>query len=222
MSSHRYGYDSLGGSSSLGGNGGAPDHYQSGLSSNGGSNSGSSSNLFMSSGSQQQGYDNKWQANIPPSSNSTGATSPFSSTSPTSPLSSGNVPYGGMGPPNAENPPCNTLYVGNLPPNTPAEELRALFSNCPGYRRLSFQNKANGAMCFVEFEDISYATHAMHRLHGLPLSTSTRGGIRLSYAKNSLGMRQPNSGPSPTSSYTPPPTYAGDQSAFGKHRVMAM
>jgi len=94
-----------------------------------------------------------------------------------------------MGPPNGENAPCNTLYVGNLPPNASEEELRRMFINCLGYRRLSFQNKPAGPMCFVEFDDISYATQAMLDLHGSILSSSTRGGIRLSYAKNSLGMR---------------------------------
>jgi hypothetical protein len=88
-----------------------------------------------------------------------------------------------------ENPPCNTLYVGNLPLNADEEELRALFSCCAGYKRLSFKVKANGPMCFVEFEDIACATNAMDRLYGTLLSTSTKGGIRLSYSKNPLGVR---------------------------------
>jgi hypothetical protein len=53
----------------------------------------------------------------------------------------------------------NTLYVGNLPnspapagysPNYLEESLRALFSRCPGYRKLCFRQKSNGPMCFVE------------------------------------------------------------------------
>lgn len=52
----------------------------------------------------------------------------------------------------------NTLYVGNLP-TTPApsssnmqleEALRVLFSRCDGFRRLSYRQKTNGPMCFVE------------------------------------------------------------------------
>lgn len=56
--------------------------------------------------------------------------------------------------------PCqiNTLYVGNLPTssapsssNTQLEDaLRALFSRCDGFRRLSYRQKTNGPMCFVE------------------------------------------------------------------------
>lgn len=88
-----------------------------------------------------------------------------------------------------ENPPCNTLYVGNLPLNSDEEELRDLFSRCQGYKRLSFRTKSNGPMCFVEFEDVSCATQAMDSLYGTLLSTSTKGGIRLSYSKNPLGVR---------------------------------
>ncbi len=86
-----------------------------------------------------------------------------------------------------QNPPCNTLYVGNLPINTNEEELRMIFSNCNGYKRLSFRTKSNnGPMCFVEFEDIHYATIALQELNGNPLSNSIKGGIRLSFSKNPL------------------------------------
>jgi hypothetical protein len=49
-----------------------------------------------------------------------------------------------------QNPPCNTLYVGNLPMDASEEELRQMFSQCAGYKRLCFKNKSNGPMCFVE------------------------------------------------------------------------
>jgi hypothetical protein len=49
-------------------------------------------------------------------------------------------------------------------------------------------------MCFVEFENIECATLALNDLHGNPLSNSVKGGIRLSYSKNPLGVR--NSTPS--------------------------
>lgn len=89
-----------------------------------------------------------------------------------------------------ENPPCNTLYVGNLPPTANEMELRTLFGNCPGFRRLSFKPKIGGSpMCFVEFEDVRAATVAMESLYGTMLSNSTKGGIRLSYSKNPLGVR---------------------------------
>ncbi|RKP25184.1 hypothetical protein SYNPS1DRAFT_29072 [Syncephalis pseudoplumigaleata] len=95
-----------------------------------------------------------------------------------------------------QNPPCNTLYVGNLPVNAQEDELRRLFSRMRGYKRLCFRPKpGTGPMCFVEFDDIPCATHAMNELYGVPLSNSVKGGIRLSYSKNPLGVRQ-NFGPS--------------------------
>ncbi|KAG0658164.1 cell cycle RNA binding protein whi3 [Maudiozyma exigua] len=99
-----------------------------------------------------------------------------------------------------QNPPCNTLYVGNLPPDATESELRQLFSGQQGFRRLSFRNKNNngnghGPMCFVEFEDVSFATRALAELYGSQLpraTTSNKGGIRLSFSKNPLGVRGPN------------------------------
>jgi len=88
-----------------------------------------------------------------------------------------------------QNPPCNTLYVGNLPVDTSEEELKAMFSKQRGYKRLCFRTKQNGPMCFVEFEDISFATKALHELYGYPLHNSVKGGIRLSFSKNPLGVR---------------------------------
>ncbi|KAL7926717.1 hypothetical protein ACQKWADRAFT_328381 [Trichoderma austrokoningii] len=100
-----------------------------------------------------------------------------------------------------QNPPCNTLYVGNLPVDTSEEELKAMFSKQRGYKRLCFRTKANGPMCFVEFEDISMATRALNEMYGAMLHNSTKGGIRLSFSKNPLGVRsgQPTSQGSQTS-----------------------
>lgn len=88
-----------------------------------------------------------------------------------------------------QNPPCNTLYVGNLPIDTSEDELKALFSKQRGYKRLCFRTKQNGPMCFVEFEDISFATKALNELYGVQLHNSVKGGIRLSFSKNPLGVR---------------------------------
>lgn len=88
-----------------------------------------------------------------------------------------------------QNPPCNTLYVGNLPIDTSEDELKSLFSKQRGYKRLCFRTKQNGPMCFVEFEDVSFATRALHELYGQPLHNSVKGGIRLSFSKNPLGVR---------------------------------
>ncbi|KAL7276516.1 cell cycle RNA binding protein whi3 [Rhizina undulata] len=105
-----------------------------------------------------------------------------------------------------QNPPCNTLYVGNLPPDTSEDELKNLFSRQRGYKRLCFRPKPAGPMCFVEFEDIGYATKTLNELYGRSLSNSVKGGIRLSFSKNPLGVRSPpNNGP-PSSMSTASPT----------------
>ncbi|KAF5581298.1 WHI3-like protein [Fusarium pseudoanthophilum] len=102
-------------------------------------------------------------------------------------------PYGRMNYPHTntadQNPPCNTLYVGNLPMDTAEEELKTLFSKQRGYKRLCFRTKGNGPMCFVEFEDIPFASKALTELYGKLLSNSNKGGIRLSFSKNPLGVR---------------------------------
>ncbi|KAH8881805.1 hypothetical protein GQ53DRAFT_848008 [Thozetella sp. PMI_491] len=103
-----------------------------------------------------------------------------------------------------QNPPCNTLYVGNLPLDTSEEELKAIFSEQPGYRRLCFRTKPNSPMCFVEFEDVSSATKAMHQLYGRPLQNSLKGGIRLSFSKNPLGVRSGQTLSQPTTAQGAP------------------
>jgi hypothetical protein len=107
-----------------------------------------------------------------------------------------------------QNPPCNTLYVGNLPIDTSEDELKAMFSKQRGYKRLCFRTKQNGPMCFVEFEDVSFATKALNELYGHPLHNSVKGGIRLSFSKNPLGVRTGQSGgmglPSPMSAHGGP------------------
>lgn len=108
------------------------------------------------------------------------------SSSPSSSLSS---PIQRLPNPADQNPPCNTLYVGNLPPNTSEEELRQVFSLCKGYRRMCFRTKPQGPMCFVEFEDIVFASQALNELQGHNLTNSVKGGIRLSYSKNPLFIK---------------------------------
>jgi hypothetical protein len=109
-----------------------------------------------------------------------------------------------------QHPPCNTLYVGNLPADTSEDELKTIFAKQRGYKRLCFRTKGNGPMCFVEFEDTSYATVALKELYGQLLHNSVKGGIRLSYSKNPLGVRsgQPH-GMVSNGGYSPHPGMGG-------------
>ncbi len=148
----------------------------------------------------------------PPMSGFTSARSSAPIQSPTSAMSPSSM--GGFGPnvpyqlanqhhqrhnyppvnPADQNPPCNTLYVGNLPIDTSEDELKAMFSKQRGYKRLCFRTKQNGPMCFVEFDDTSAATKALNELYGHPLHNSVKGGIRLSFSKNPLGVRSGQAG----------------------------
>jgi hypothetical protein len=88
-------------------------------------------------------------------------------------------------------PPCNTLFVGNLPMDTSEDELIAVFSRQRGYKRLCFRTKQNGPMCMVEFEDTWFATNALNGLNGHMLHDSVKNGIKLSFSKSPLGVRKP-------------------------------
>ena len=117
-----------------------------------------------------------------------------------------------------QNPPCNTLYVGNLPMDTSEDELKNMFSKQRGYKRLCFRTKQNGPMCFVEFEDITFATKALHELYGHMLHNSVKGGIRLSFSKNPLGVRTGQPGgmgpPTPLSPSGPMPNWLSGAAPF--------
>ena len=142
--------------------------------------------------------------------------------------------------PTDQNPPCNTLYVGNLPINTSEDELKAMFSNQRGFKRLCFRTKQNRPICFVQFEDVSFATKALHELYGHPLPNSVSGGIRLSFSKNPLGVRSgqpvvppayfssqssvagpPPPPPPPTLALNPPPGLGATGISRGSGAVMA-
>lgn len=91
------------------------------------------------------------------------------------------------------------------------DALRELFGRCPGFRKLVFRMKGAGPMCFVEFDDTSFATRALTDLAGHTLGGRVKaGGIRLSYSKNPLGVRTPTgSDDPPPFGTTAPPTSAG-------------
>ena len=59
-------------------------------------------------------------------------------------------------------------------------------------------------MCFVEFEDVSHAARALKDMYGHTLGGLVKGGIRLAYSKNPLGIRNATGGPgSPATPHSP-------------------
>ncbi|RFU72523.1 hypothetical protein TARUN_9733 [Trichoderma arundinaceum] len=99
-------------------------------------------------------------------------------------------------PPTDRNLPCNTLYIGNLSLDTSEEELKTMFSAQQGYKRLCFLTERKGPICFIEFEDVSFATKALRSLDGKILHNDVDGALRIDFAKTPLSARfdEPPSG----------------------------
>ena len=56
-----------------------------------------------------------------------------------------------------DNPPCSTLFVGNLGDTVSEAELLALFGAQPGFVTLKVVRNAKSATAFVEFADLASA-----------------------------------------------------------------
>ncbi|GLC47034.1 hypothetical protein PLESTB_001437500 [Pleodorina starrii] len=93
-----------------------------------------------------------------------------------------------------DNPPCNTLFIGNLGDTVDENELTQLFGNQPGYKQLKLLRHPRQVSCFVEFVDMASASAVHSRLQGCILHTSDRGPIRIQYSKNPYGKRSPHAG----------------------------
>ncbi|MQL96517.1 hypothetical protein Taro_029191 [Colocasia esculenta] len=80
-----------------------------------------------------------------------------------------------------DNPPCNTLFIGNLGENIIEEELRHIFSAQPGYKQMKILRQERNTVCFIEFEDVNTATAVHQALQGAVIPSSGRGGMRIQY-----------------------------------------
>ncbi|KAK8914134.1 hypothetical protein KSP39_PZI023960 [Platanthera zijinensis] len=80
-----------------------------------------------------------------------------------------------------DNPPCNTLFVGNLAENVVEDDLRGLFSIQPGYKQMKVLRHERNTVCFIEFEDVAAAVAVHINLQGAVLPSTGRIGIRIQY-----------------------------------------
>nr|CAD1840257.1 unnamed protein product [Ananas comosus var. bracteatus] len=80
-----------------------------------------------------------------------------------------------------DNPPCNTLFIGNLGENVIEDELRSLFSVQPGYKQMKVLRQERNTVCFIEFDDMNTAAAVHHNLQGAVIPSSGRGGMRIQY-----------------------------------------
>ncbi|XP_027122619.1 uncharacterized protein [Coffea arabica] len=94
-----------------------------------------------------------------------------------------------------DNPPCNTLFIGNLGENINEEELRGLFSAQPGFKQMKVLRQERHTVCFIEFEDVNSATNVHHNLQGAVIPSSGSVGMRIQYSKNPFGRRKDSNHP---------------------------
>ncbi|XP_050894449.1 cell wall integrity protein scw1 isoform X2 [Lathyrus oleraceus] len=94
-----------------------------------------------------------------------------------------------------DNPPCNTLFIGNLGENINEEEVRGLFSVQPGFKQMKILRQERHTVCFIEFEDVNSATNVHHNLQGAVIPSSGSIGMRIQYSKNPFGKRKDGSVP---------------------------
>ncbi|KAH7564916.1 hypothetical protein JRO89_XS09G0069500 [Xanthoceras sorbifolium] len=80
-----------------------------------------------------------------------------------------------------DNPPCNTLFIGNLGENINEEELRGLFSAQPGFKQMKILRQERHTVCFIEFEDMNSATNVHHNFQGAVIPSSGSVGMRIQY-----------------------------------------
>ncbi|PKI40250.1 hypothetical protein CRG98_039368 [Punica granatum] len=85
-----------------------------------------------------------------------------------------------------DNPPCNTLFIGNLGENINEEELRGLFSAQPGFKQMKILRQERHTVCFIEFEDVNSATNVHHSLQGAVIPSSGSVGMRIQYPFSSF------------------------------------
>ncbi|KAH7422163.1 hypothetical protein KP509_13G094100 [Ceratopteris richardii] len=82
-----------------------------------------------------------------------------------------------------DNPPCNTLFVGNLGENTSEAELRGIFSGQPGFKQMKVLRQGRNT-------DVNSAVAVHNNLQGAIVTSSDRGGMRLQYSKNPFGRKR--------------------------------
>lgn len=104
-----------------------------------------------------------------------------------------------------DNPPCNTLFIGNLGKNVNEDELRGLFIMQPGFKQMKVLRQERHTVCFIEFEDVNSATNVHHNLQGAVIPSSGSVGMRIQYSKNPFGKRKDEPASAVGTNGAPPP-----------------
>jgi RNA recognition motif-containing protein len=96
------------------------------------------------------------------------------------------------------NPPCPTLFIGNVSDAATEEDLIEAFSGLDGYVRCRMgpqELTARRRVAFVDFKNTQYSTMAMAQMQGVHLpfegSRAERKPIRIEYAKVRMNSKRP-------------------------------
>jgi hypothetical protein len=110
------------------------------------------------------------------------------------PPAAGAPAYGGAGglagDRNIDNPPCNTLFIGNLTPAVSDNEIESYFHSLKGDGFVTCKvnrSNPNRVSAFVQFAEIAIAQDVHDSQQGKELPGSDRGPMRIQFSKNPLG-----------------------------------
>jgi RNA recognition motif. (a.k.a. RRM, RBD, or RNP domain) len=90
---------------------------------------------------------------------------------------------------NNDNPPCDTLFIGNVSPNVSDEDITAYFQNLKGdlFKACKVNRNNNRVSAFVQFVDVATAQEVHASEQGKELPGSDRGPMRIQFSRNALG-----------------------------------
>lgn len=100
------------------------------------------------------------------------------------------APAGSFQDRNQTNPPCNTLFIGNLSPHVDDGAIEAYFRNVKGDAFVTCKvNRSNPSRvsAFVQFADLAAAAEVHDGQQGKEMPGSDRGPMRIQYSRNPLG-----------------------------------
>lgn len=90
------------------------------------------------------------------------------------------------------NPPCDTMFVGNLAPSVTEYELLGVLHMLPGFTRVKFVGEGTPKpMAFAQFESIDSCMQAVQSFDGSSVASAPQQAIRCSFSKNSLDRPTP-------------------------------
>jgi RNA recognition motif-containing protein len=90
---------------------------------------------------------------------------------------------------NNDNPPCDTLFIGNVSPSVSDEEIAAYFRSVKGdlFKACKVNRNNNRVSAFVQFVDVPTAQEVHESEQGKELPGSDRGPMRIQFSRNALG-----------------------------------